>query len=79
MPGAGPTANRQGYQPGPTGNQGSGTDTIRPPITPSGPPIEGFAIGNIAPDIVGEDIDGEPFRLSDYRGKVVVVDFWGDW
>jgi hypothetical protein len=46
---------------------------------PSGPPIEGFEVGNIAPEIFGEDVDGEPFRLSDYRGQVVVVDFWGDW
>ena len=36
-------------------------------------------IGMEAPDIVGEDIDGTEFRLSDYRGKVVVLDFWGDW
>jgi hypothetical protein len=36
-------------------------------------------IGKEAPDIEGEDIDGVPFRLSDYRGKVVVLDFWGDW
>ncbi|MDP6424698.1 MAG: redoxin domain-containing protein [Planctomycetota bacterium] len=32
-----------------------------------------------APDIVGKDIDGHTFKLSDYRGKVVVLDFWGDW
>jgi hypothetical protein len=24
-------------------------------------------------------MDGVPFKLSDYRGKVVVVDFWGHW
>ncbi len=36
-------------------------------------------IGMEAPDIVGHDIDGVPFKLSDYRGKVVVLDFWGDW
>ena len=23
--------------------------------------------------------DGVKFKLSDYRGKVVVLDFWGDW
>ena len=39
----------------------------------------GFEIGNQAPDITGADIDGVPFKLSDYRGKVVVLDFWGDW
>jgi hypothetical protein len=36
-------------------------------------------IGMPVPDIVGEDLDGVPFKLSDYRGKVVVIDFWGDW
>ena len=32
-----------------------------------------------APDIEGHDLDGVPFKLSDYRGKVVLLDFWGDW
>jgi len=36
-------------------------------------------VGMTAPDIEGEDLDGVPFKLSDYRGKVVVIDFWGDW
>lgn len=36
-------------------------------------------IGAEAPDIEGPDIDGEVFKLSDYRGKVVMLDFWGDW
>ena len=36
-------------------------------------------IGMEVPDIVGEDVDGVPFKLSDYRGKVVVLDFWGFW
>lgn len=39
----------------------------------------GLNVGNIAPDIDGEDIDGQRFKLSDYRGKVVVIDFWGNW
>ncbi|MBT7257007.1 MAG: redoxin domain-containing protein [Planctomycetaceae bacterium] len=33
----------------------------------------------VAPEIAAEDIDGVKFKLSDYRGKVVVLDFWGDW
>ncbi len=37
------------------------------------------AVGKVAPDIAGPDIDGEEFKLSDYRGKVVMLDFWGDW
>ena len=38
-----------------------------------------LAVGKVAPDIVGEDLDGVAFKLSDYRGKVVMLDFWGDW
>jgi len=36
-------------------------------------------IGMPAPNIEGEDIDGVSFQLSDYRGKVVMLDFWGHW
>ena len=38
-----------------------------------------LGIGMTAPDIVGKDLDGVAFKLSDYRGKVVLLDFWGDW
>ena len=40
---------------------------------------EHLAIGQEAPDIEGQDVDGVAFKLSDYRGKVVVLDFWGHW
>lgn len=40
---------------------------------------DALEIGEVAPDIVGRDVDGVEMKLSDYRGKVVVVDFWGDW
>jgi hypothetical protein len=36
-------------------------------------------VGKVAPEITGEDIDGNDFKLSDYRGKVVLLDFWGHW
>jgi tetratricopeptide (TPR) repeat protein len=36
-------------------------------------------VGKVAPEIEGEDTEGCKFRLSDYRGKVVVLDFWGNW
>jgi cytochrome oxidase Cu insertion factor (SCO1/SenC/PrrC family) len=42
-------------------------------------PRVGYEVGNLAPEIQGEDLDGVKFKLSDYRGKVVVLDFWGDW
>jgi hypothetical protein len=41
--------------------------------------VRNLTIGNVAPDIEGEDLDGVSFKLSDYAGKVVVLDFWGDW
>jgi hypothetical protein len=41
--------------------------------------IENLAVGKVAPEITGEDIDGKAFALSDYRGKVVMLDFWGHW
>jgi hypothetical protein len=40
---------------------------------------ERLQVGMTAPDIEGEDVEGARFRLSDYRGKVVVLDFWGFW
>jgi cytochrome oxidase Cu insertion factor (SCO1/SenC/PrrC family) len=33
-------------------------------------------VGSAAPEIKGIDADGTPFQLSDYRGKVVLLDFW---
>lgn len=41
--------------------------------------LQNLSIGKVAPDIEGTDLDGVAFKLSDYRGKVVVLDFWGDW
>ncbi len=38
-----------------------------------------LAIGSTAPEITGTDLLGETFRLTDYRGKVVMLDFWADW
>jgi peroxiredoxin len=34
-----------------------------------------LAVGKKAPEIVGEDLDGKSMKLSDYRGKVVVLEF----
>ena len=31
------------------------------------------------PDFDAVDVDGNAFKLSDYRGKVTVIDFWGFW
>jgi len=44
--------------------------------------VEAFkltAIGNIAPDFTQNDADGKPVKLSDFRGKYVLIDFWASW
>lgn len=32
-----------------------------------------------APDFVLNDLDGNQHRLSDYRGRVIIVNFWATW
>lgn len=36
-------------------------------------------VGDIAPDFEMTTFDGQTFRLSDHRGEVVIVNFWGSW
>ena len=38
-----------------------------------------LVVGCEAPEIEGVDHDGDKFRLSEYRGKVVLLPFWGFW
>ena len=51
---------------------GKSGKTERP--SPSGP-----VPGQRAPEIEGEDLHGELMKLSDFRGQVVVLHFWGHW
>jgi AhpC/TSA family len=37
-----------------------------------------LSVGKAAPEIKGTDQDGKPFKLSDYKGKVVLLDFWSE-
>lgn len=41
--------------------------------------VRNLRVGVVAPDFTTQDVDGVSFKLSDYRGKVVVLDFWGFW
>lgn len=41
--------------------------------------LRNLRVGMVAPDFEAETYDGRAFRLSDYRGKVVVLEFWGFW
>ena len=53
-------------------------DSFEGEFNPSGAEV-GVGVGKLAPEIKGKDLDGVEFKLSDYRGKVVMLDFWGDW
>ena len=41
--------------------------------------VSALTVGKRAPEIVGKDLDGADLRLSDYRGKVVVLTFSAEW
>lgn len=41
--------------------------------------LEHLSVGQVAPEITGEDVAGLPMKLTDFRGKVVLLDFWGNW
>ena len=41
--------------------------------------LRNLAIGKVVPEIEADDTEGKKFKLSDYRGKVVVLVFWGTW
>ena len=41
--------------------------------------IQHLTVGKMAGNIEGEDQDGRPFKLSDYRGKVLLLYFWSDY
>jgi hypothetical protein len=41
--------------------------------------LDYLQIGKTPPDFEAIDENGVTFKLSDYRGKVVVIDFWGNW
>jgi hypothetical protein len=58
-----------------TGLRGKVADAARAVIEE----IKKSPVGKVTPEIEGEDIDGVNFKLSDYRGKVVLLDFWGHW
>jgi peroxiredoxin len=57
----------------------NGYISLGAPQLPGAPPLAKFENGSLANDFALENLKGEQVRLSDLRGKVVVVNFWATW
>jgi thiol-disulfide isomerase/thioredoxin len=54
-------------------------ETLADQARPKLDALRRIAVGKVVPDIQCEDFRGKPMRLSDYRGKIMVLVFWGTW
>ena len=41
--------------------------------------LQTLNVGKLAPDLAGEDVQGVAMSLGDFKGKVVLLTFAGDW
>jgi len=39
----------------------------------------GLKVGTQAPNFTLKDVNGNNIKLSDYKGKIVLIDFWASW
>ncbi len=46
---------------------------------PGSEPTTGVQVGSPAPELTLKTLDGQTVKLSDYRGKVVMLNFWATW
>jgi thiol-disulfide isomerase/thioredoxin len=72
----------------PIGSLAPGLPVPEPSAFLLGSPIPGLQVGNEAPELVVDrngarleltDLDGDPIRLADLRGKAVWINFWASW
>ena len=45
----------------------------------AGPGLQAEAVGSVAPDFTLSTVAGKRVKLSDYRGKAVLLNFWATW
>lgn len=49
------------------------------PVQSAGAAEEAETAADSAPDMTVYDMDGNPYKLSDFRGKPVILNFWATW
>jgi len=54
------------------------SDRLAITVSADGPPV-GTNVGETAPGFTASTTDGGEIALDDYRGRVVLLDFWGAW
>lgn len=55
------------------------SDDLKQKVTSTWQGIQSLMPGNPAPDFTMTDINGNEVSLSNFRGKVVYLDFWASW
>jgi peroxiredoxin len=72
----------------PLGSTAPGLPVPDPSAFLIGSPIPGLRVGDLAPEVAFDgpdgrvelqDLDGNPIRLADLRGKAVWINFWASW
>ena len=56
-----------------------GRSVVLTPLTETRPARVILMAGHPVPEFSFTDVEGKTRKLSDYRGKVVLLDFWGTW